>query len=206
MSNYRPSFWLPDFVLPPETKTELEAFANELKIADAGRFIRQIEAACQVYLGSARNEAERLPQGEINKQLIKLSEHAAGMALILENVEVVSELKLKVEEIDIEWRISNPDFFDMLKEGMRIFSEIAANTPPPRRGRPEGGGVDRAGRAFAGALCETLAGHGIRPRIVNKDGCPAGEAHLLLSIVREPLHIGKGDLDGILSGVITATY
>lgn len=206
MSEYSTSFWLPDFSFSPEKAHELTTFAEGLGIENPGKFLHQIEHACQMYLGAAGNNAKHLPQGNINKQLIELGRCAKTMAEILKNAEVLAELKYKSQDECLQWRLANPEFLDQLQENMQILEEITATTPVPSRGKPKGAGVDHAGWALAGALCKALLLHGIKPRRINTEGKAVGEAHQLLSIIRGPLGLGLVDLEGTLSRIISVMY
>jgi len=199
MTGYRTSFELPEFTFSEETRQSLVEFTAEYNIHPAAEFIAKVENICRTFLGYDANESRRPPTGETNEKLRKIGEHAEKLVELLEDPAV--QLKLSVLLQENTGRPVGISFQEGLIDSLRAVQWSVATVPPPKKGRPSGS-VDTSGRYLAWHLCQLLTCYGVTVSNVTAEGKPCGVAHRLLDLLREPLEIGAGELDGIFRQVV----
>jgi hypothetical protein len=199
------SFWAADFRFSAEIVRELTAYAKRHEIEDIALFIEKMQSICQAHLGDRERQDTRLAEGKVNAILRELIKHATAIGKLLEQPEVTDKLHLLAMEGNYVWfKSGGRQFLRELPKNLKTLVEIGNTLPKSGRGRPDGGGKNTAGWRLAILLCSCLAGYGVRVRKIVSEGRQAGLAHRLLDIVREPLGLGAGELDGILNNVIDA--
>lgn len=197
MTKYSTSFWLPEFTLPEETRRSLVEFAAEYNIHPVAEFIAKVESICRTFLGYDANESRRPPTGKTNEKLRKIGEHAEKLAELLEDPAV--QLKLSVLLQEGTGRPVGGVFLEGLVDSLRAVQWSVATVPPPEKtGRP----VNTSGYYLAGQLCRLLTCYGVAVTRINTASGPRGAAHRLLALLREPLEIGVGELDGTFDKVV----
>ena len=204
----QPTRVAPDFTLPPETVQALYAFADRHEIAGAAGFVDEVQRACRRFLVYRENEAQRLATGKRNRMVREVGEHARSIKLLLDHPEVLRRV-----EGDVYWLTRmGQDRFWLQRGGEKFLRELCDNLAVLARvGEPSKGGRPKGSRKSAGfflatALCDCLGRYGVPVRQVTENGVPAGEAHQLLDILRGPLDLEGGQLNGIFNDVAARGY
>lgn len=175
---------------------------NLKKLVGQDSVVNGIEIACSRYLTIAEDERLKAPQREVNNKLMDIHNCASALASLLGDNTVIQELRVLVLSEPYSRKTAGYDGkLKDLRKNMELLARITENISPLPKGRQKGRN-NKAASHLAFSLYTICKKAGLNVKRVNTGSGPIGLLHKILDILREPLGIGEGQLNGVFDSAI----